>query len=165
MNVKLVFIICCPIFLSACSLFKKPEVTVVIRISPPEAETVSLPVCYLKNCDSISSDDCAANAIRELKRSESNVWNMVEKRTNEIRMIQSRAFFIEVKAKVDKATLSNEWKNAGCFPEGTSPEGSRLNQCRKYMANWVQIANSDGGGMSILSKNSEYRRVCLRISD
>jgi hypothetical protein len=140
---------------------------VVVKVSPLDSETTELPICYLLNCDDVSTEDCAANALRSAQEQESVVWGMIDSVPNEIRMASSRSFYVQVEPNVDLPTLAGSWSEVGCVPLGGQTDAAlfRLRHCRSNMPRWIEYMNSEHGSIGFLDRDEDYRRVCLRISD
>lgn len=118
-----------------------------------------VPVCLLDEC----ADDLAACA----SEARSSMAQKLKALGNPIKLVSGvllngapRAFYATVSIRGSEADWQSIWSDIGCV----SPRGpvldARRNQCRHYMAQWIEVMKP--GLVARLEADTDFQAVCLR---
>lgn len=160
--------------LAACEQFFRPivispQITIVVNedeesrpATSPSTRNIALPICYLAACDGLSGDECAAEALRNIRDRGSSVWSSFAEKPRAILTFAERGFYVQLDRRVSYDAARGAWAELGCLrgAESTAAEDARHRLCVRNMSSWVDVANNSG--TAELSLDTEYRRVCLR---
>lgn len=157
--------------LAACEhLFRpivvSPQIMIVVnesahKPSSPSSKLAILPACYLGKCDGLTNEDCAAQALIQLRSSQSNAWSAFDGKPAAIHTFAKRGYYVSLESKSPLNTIKASWSELGCISgdENLSASEARNRLCLKNMPDWIEVANKSY--VADLAQNQEFRRVCL----